>query len=233
MNMKNEIMGSFAGNAASELNDKQDNHSSLRPVIALVLALWLGLIFALGARGAFVGTPGTPPLQIFLGFAVPLAVFFAGYFGSSAFRSFVLGQDLRLLAGIQAWRWGGFGFLALYAHGILPALFAFPAVLGDMAIGITAPWILLGLVRNPAFAASRRYVMWNILGIVDLVVAVSLGAICSGFIPGLTGNVTTGAMAQLPSVLIPAYLVPIFIMLHVAALAQSRQLARSGKYAHS
>ena len=93
MDMKNETMGSFAGNAASELNDKHDSHSSLRPVIALVLALWLGLILALGARGAFVGTPGTPPLQIFLGFAVPLAVFFAGYFGWSAFRSFVLGLD--------------------------------------------------------------------------------------------------------------------------------------------
>jgi hypothetical protein len=63
--------------------------------------------------------------------------------------------------------------------------------------------------------------------------AVSLGAICSGFIPGLSGKVTTGAMAQLPSVLIPAYLVPIFIMLHVAALAQSRQLACSGKHAHA
>jgi len=148
-------------------------------------------------------------------------VFFAAYFGSGAFREFVLGANLRLLAVIQAWRFAGFGFLALYAHGILPGLFAFPAGLGDMAIGVTAPWIVLGLIRDPSFASSRRYVFWNIMGIVDLVVAVSMGTISSGFIPGLTGNVTTSAMAQIPEVLIPAFLVPLFLMLHFTALSQA------------
>jgi hypothetical protein len=91
-----------------------------------------------------------------------------------------------------------------------------------MAIGFTAPWIVLGLIRQPAFAASKRFVIWNVLGILDLVVAVSLGTICSGFIHGLTGNVTTGPMAQLPLVLVPTYLVPFFLMLHFTALAQAR-----------
>src|SRR5262249_44584082 len=59
-----------------------------------------------------------------------------------------------------------------YAWRVLPGLFAFPAGFGDMATGVTAPWIVLGLVRNPSFAASRRYVIWNILGILDFVVAV-------------------------------------------------------------
>jgi hypothetical protein len=155
--------------------------------------------------------------------------FFAAYFGWNAFRAFVLGADLRFVTAIQAWRWGGLGFLSLYAHGVLPGLFAFPAGLGDMAIGLTAPWILLGLIRDSSFAGSRRYVIWNILGITDLVVAVSLGTISSGLIPGLTGGVTTSAMAQLPLVLIPAYMVPLFIMLHFTALFQARRFARSGK----
>ena len=90
---------------------------------------------------------------------------------------------------------------------------------------------VLGLIRHPSFATSRRRVLWNIMGIVDLVVAISLGTICSGFVPGINGTVTTGPMAQLPLVLIPAYLVPIFITLHCAALAQVRQLARSGNSA--
>jgi hypothetical protein len=158
-----------------------------------------------------------------------LALFFVAYLGWGAFRTFVLRADLRLVAAMQGWRWAGLGFLSLYAHGVLPGLFALPAGLGDMAIGVSAPWIVLGLVRRPAFATSRRYVVWNIMGIVDLVVALSMGTICSGFIPGITGNVTTGPMAQLPLVLIPAYLVPLFIMLHVTALAQARRLARSGK----
>jgi hypothetical protein len=226
MNMKIESMGSLKANVASELND---NHSSVRSVVTVALALWLGLVFLLGARGAFVGGADSPPLPIFLGFAIPLVVFFAAYFGWSAFRAFVLGADLRLVAAIQAWRWAGLGFLSLYAHGVLPGLFAFPAGLGDMAIGVTAPWIVLGLVRHPSFAASRRFVIWNIMGILDLVVAVSMGTLCSGFLHGFIGNVTTGPMAQLPLVLVPAYLVPFFIMLHFTALAQARQLARSGK----
>jgi hypothetical protein len=35
-------------------------------------------------------------------------------------------------------------------------------------------------------------------------------------------------MAQLPLVLIPAYLVPLFIMLHLASLFQARRLAQFG-----
>jgi hypothetical protein len=231
MNMKNETMGIIPENVASELNN---GHSNVRSFVFIALALWLGLVAFLAAQGAFVGGAGSPPLPIFFGFAIPLVVFFAAYFGWTAFRTFILGADLRLVAAIQAWRWGGLGFLTLYAKGVLPWLFAFPAGLGDMAIGVTAPWIVLSLVRQPLFAASRRYAIWNILGIVDFVVALSMGTLCSGAFHGITrliGNVTTGAMAQLPLVLIPAFMVPFFTMLHLTALFQARQLARSGKSA--
>ena len=228
MNMTNESMGSINANVTSELND---NRSSMRSVVSVALALWFGLVFLLGAEGAFGGRVGSPPLPIFFGFGIPLAVFFAAYFGWGSCRAFVLGADLRLVTAIQAWRWAGVGFLSLYAHGVLPGLFAFPAGLGDMAIGVTAPWMVLRLIRQPSFAASRRYMMWNILGIVDFVVAVSMGTLCSGFIRGLPLSVTTSAMAQLPLVLIPAYMVPFFIMLHFTALSQARRLARSGKSA--
>ncbi|HTQ51286.1 MAG TPA: hypothetical protein VMJ12_11285 [Candidatus Acidoferrales bacterium] len=228
MNMKTESLGSLKENMASELNNDRSN---VRSVVLVALALWLGLVSFLGFQGAFVGSADSPPLPIFLGLAIPLAVFFAAYFGWSAFRAFVLSADLRLVSAMQAWRWGGLGFLSLYAQGVLPGLFAFPAGLGDMAIGVTAPWMVLGLIHQPSFAASRRYRIWNILGIVDFVVAVSMGTLCSGFIHGLVLNVTTSAMAQLPLVLIPAYMVPFFIMLHFTALAQARQLARSRKSA--
>lgn len=229
MNMKNENVAAMTENMVAELGN---GNSSVRPVVFGALALWLGLVVFLGSQGAFVAGANSPPLAIFLGVAIPLAVFFAAYFGWGAFRTFVLGADLRLVTAIQAWRWAGIGFLSLFASGVLPWLFAFPAGLGDMAIGFTAPWILLQLIRNPSFAASRRYRIWNILGIIDFVVAISMGTLCSGFLPGITrlvGNVTTTPMAHLPEILIPAFMVPLFIMLHSTALFQSRQLARSGK----
>jgi hypothetical protein len=228
MNRKSESMGSLDQIGASELTGRQP---CMKQVVTAAVAVWLGLVLLLGAKGAFVGRSGSPPLPIFFGFAIPLAVSFAAYFGWGRFRAFVLGADLRLVAAIQGWRWAGLGFISLYAYHILPGLFAFPAGLGDMAVGFTAPWIILGLVHQPSFAASKRFVIWNILGILDLVVAVSLGTICSGFIHRLTGNVTTGPMAQLPLVLIPAYLVPFFIMLHFTALSQARRLGKEFGFA--
>lgn len=231
MNAKNETMGSITENVASELDNGRSN---VRGVVFVALAVWLGLVIFLGSQGAFVGSPGLPPLPIFFGLAIPLAVFFSAYFGWSAFRNFILGADLRLVTAIQAWRWAGLGFLSLFAYGVLPGLFALPAGLGDMAIGITAPWILLQLVRRPSFASSRRYMIWNILGLVDFAVAFSTATLSSGFFPGiarLMGNVTTSPMTHLPLVLIPAYMVPFFAMLHFTALFQARQLARSGKSA--
>jgi len=222
MNMTNETMGSINQNLTSERKHNDWNMSSL---VSIAMAVWLGIVLVLGLRGAFLGSAGSPPLAIFFGVASPLLVYFLTYFASSRFKAFVLGADLRLLAAIQGWRWAGFGFLSLYAHGVLPALFALPAGLGDMAIGITAPWMVLGLIKNPSFVTSRRFMIWNIMGIVDLAVAVSIGAISSGFLPRITGNVTTSAMGTIPLVLIPAYLVPFFIMLHFSALAQGRRLA--------
>jgi hypothetical protein len=197
----------------------------MKTFIAIVLTTWFVLVFLLGANGMFVRPPEVPPLPILIGVTAPLLVFVAAYLLSHEFRALVLTADLRLLTAIQAWRAGGLGFLALHAHGILPGLFAWPAGLGDIAIGITAPWVALALIGQPGFVGDRKFVIWNLLGILDLVVAVSTGALSSGFIPGLVGKVTTAPMAQLPLVLIPAYLVPLFVMLHLASLFQARNQA--------
>jgi hypothetical protein len=195
-----------------------------------VLALWFVVVFLLGAAGAIARPPGTPPFPILIGATAPVVVFLGAYLGWPAFRAYVLSLDLPLATAVQAWRAGGLGFLALYAHGVLPGAFAWPAGLGDIAIGVTAPWFALALVRRPGFAASRAFVVWNLLGVLDLVVAVSVGGLSSALASGAAGEVTTGPMAQLPLVLIPAYLVPLFVMLHLAALFQARRRASA---AHS
>jgi hypothetical protein len=195
--------------------------------VPIVLMGWLLLVLSLGAAGAFVGNPGTPPLPMAIGVAAPLAIFFASLRLSQSFRDFVLSLDLRLIAAMQAWRWAGLGFLSLYAHKVLPAVFALPAGLGDMAIGAVAPWMVLALVRQPGFAARGAFIRWNILGILDLVIAISIGTMSAMFATGAPGQISTAPMATLPLLLIPAFLVPVFLMLHTAALMQSRQLIRS------
>lgn len=194
--------------------------------VSLVLTGWFLLVVSLAAVGAFVARPGTPPIPIAIGVGAPLIAFFSWLRLSPAFRDFVLSLDLRFIAGIQAWRWAGLGFLSLYAHNILPGIFALPAGLGDMAVGFAAPWMILALVRRPDFAASAAFRRWNVLGIVDLVVAVSLGTLSATLSTGAPGEISTAPMATLPELLIPAFLVPLFLMLHTAALMQSRQIIR-------
>jgi len=193
--------------------------------IAFFFLAWLALVFVLGARGAFVASPGAPPLGLLIGLVGPLTLFLIAYFTVRPLREFILSADLRLVVGIQAWRWAGFGFLTLYTYRVLPGIFAWPAGLGDMAVGITALLVLASLLRKPAFAAGKRFVAWNLLGILDLAVAVSIGALVPILAPNFYGTVTTAPMSQLPLVLIPVYLVPLFLMLHLTALFQARRLA--------
>jgi hypothetical protein len=98
-----------------------------------------------------------------------------------------------------------------------------------MAVGFAAPWMVLALVRRPDFAVSAAFIRWNVLGMLDLVVAISLGTLGTILSTGAPGEISTAPMATLPLLLIPAFLVPLFLMLHTAALMQSRQLIHSRK----
>lgn len=199
----------------------------IRWAAAGTLTAWFLLVVSFGAAGAFTGPPGKPPLPIAIGVAAPLLIFFAWMWLSQPFREFVLSIDLRLVAGMQAWRFAGLGLLFLYAHDVIPAVFALPAGLGDMAIGVAAPWMMLALARQPGFATSAAFTRWNLFGILDLVVAISIAAWSAMFATGATGEISTAPMAKLPLLLIPAFLVPLFLMLHAAALLQRRKLVRS------
>lgn len=196
--------------------------STVGPFVALVLVAWLVLVSALAANGAFLGTPGAPPLALLGAFTLPLAAFYAAYRLSTPFRTFALRIEPRVLLGMQAWRFAGFVFLALAAHSIVPGLFAWPAGLGDMAIGLTAPWMVSIANRRPDFTRSGAFVVWNLLGVLDLVVAVALGAMGSFLLADGAHAVTTVPMATMPLILIPSYFVPLFLMMHFVALAQVR-----------
>ncbi len=193
---------------------------STRMITVGALAIWLALVFVLGANGLFVRPRGSVPYPIIIGVSAPIIVFLVSYYLSQGFRQLVLTADVRFMAGLQAWRFAGLGFLALHTHGVLPGFFAWPAGIGDMVIGLTAPWVIMALIQRPDFESSPLFIAWNLFGILDLIVAIGTGALSSGLAPGIAGVATTAPMALLPLVLIPAYLVPLFVMLHLATLFQ-------------
>jgi hypothetical protein len=197
----------------------------MRWAVALVLAAWFALVVTLGAAGAYVTPPGTPPVLMALGVNVPLVVFFVGLALWPAFREFVAAIDVRVNLSVHAGRFVGLGFLGLYAYGLLPGSFALPAGLGDIAIAVTAPVLLFAVLRRPNFIAGKTFAVWNVLGILDLAVALSEGTLNAVFATGAPGEISMEPMARLPLVIIPVYFVPILIMLHVSALMQARRAA--------
>jgi len=200
--------------------------SGTRVFVAAFFLAWLALVLILAAHGVFMAATGAPPLALLIGLVAPLALFLIGYRTIPSLRGFILSADLRLIVGLQAWRWAGFGFLTLYTYRVLPGIFAWPAGFGDMMIGVTSPLVLWALLRRPGFATSKSFLAWNLSGILDLTVAVSIGALVPLIAPNLFGAVTSAPMSQLPLVLIPTYLVPMFLMLHLTAIFQVRRLAR-------
>ena len=189
--------------------------------VAVALAAWLAVVLILAATGAYTGAPGQPPLAVFGGAVVPLLLFAVAMRTWQAFRAFVLALDIRLIVAMQAWRYAGFGFIALYANHVLPGLFAWPAGLGDMAIGMVAPLWIVALIRNPEVVASARFRLWNALGILDFVIAFTTATICAMTITD-AGAVSIAPLGRLPLVLIPEFMVPVFVMLHIIALMRTK-----------
>jgi len=184
----------------------------VRNLTLAVLAVWF--LFALGGSllGLFDSGP-RPPLLLGLAAAVPVAAFVVCYLTSAEFREFVLSLDLRGLALAQTFRVVGIVFVILYFLGALPGAFALPAGLGDFAIGITAPVVAWYWKRPFPY---RTFIVWNMLGSLDLVNAMSLGVLASASPVGiLAGDVTTRLMGQFPLSLIPTFFVPLLLIFHL------------------
>ena len=191
--------------------------TGVRNLTAAALAAWFFLALGGSLLGAFDSGP-RPPLPLGLAAVVPVAAFVACYLTSARFRVFVLSLDLRVLTLTQTFRVVGIVFVILYFLGALPGVFALPAGWGDFAIGITAPVVAWYWKRPFPY---RTFVAWNVLGILDLVTAVSLGVLASATPVGaLAGDVTTRLMGQFPLSLVPTFFVPLLLIVHLIALSR-------------
>ncbi len=216
---------------ASTISAPAPTAQSSRPtaLLGVILAVWFGVALALGSAGVFVAPAGQPPLAFLAAVLLPIVVFAVAYTSSAAVRDYVRSGDPVLLTNLQSWRIVGGTFLVLLTFGLLPSRFAIPAGWGDVAIGVTAPFVASALVARGPARTGRLFVIWQLLGILDLVVAVGAGASLR-----LAADATGDAekmvlMNQLPLSLVPTFAVPLFVILHLASLAQYRALAISAE----
>jgi len=182
-----------------------------------LIGVWFVLALALSALHILVNGPNQPPLALGLAALTPVVIFGLWFAGSSGFRSFVLSLSPRALTLVQSWRVAGFAFVALAAYRILPGAFALPAGYGDMAIGLTAPLVALTL-SGPGHRGG--FLLWQALGMIDLVTAVGLGTTAGILDPR---GIPTSAMTVLPLSMIPVFAVPLLLILHIICVAQARR----------
>jgi hypothetical protein len=177
--------------------------------IGAAMTLWfIGVIWI-----AAPGTIGTPLLGAAV--LIPVAVLSVVGFGSSIVRGRLQSAPLSALIALHAIRLLGVLFVLFYAAKRLPAPFAPVAGWGDIAIGATALPIAFWVARQPDTARSAVLV-WNVLGLADLVLAVSLGALSApGPIRMLFGDPSSALMGSLPLILIPCFLVPSLSFVHL------------------
>jgi hypothetical protein len=182
-----------------------------------LLAAWLVFALFSSALHLYKNAPNTPPIALGLAVVTPVVLFLVWFASSPGFRQFIMSLSPRALTLVQSIRVAGIVFLALGSYKILPAYFALSAGWGDIIIGATAPFAALWLA-NPAHRGG--FIFWQLLGIADLVNALTLGTLAGVIDPH---GIPTTAMTVLPMSYITTFAVPVFLILHIICIAQARR----------
>jgi len=191
---------------------------------AVVLGGWIAATAVIAGHGWYDTRLSQPPW-------LPVAA--AGFLGALLALSRIPVVTRALTAPAMAssllrphqFRVAGVFFLLYLAFGHLPALFALPAGLGDIAAGIAAPLVARRLARG----AGRRAAWWfNAFGLTDLVVALTLGALTGYQLLNVTPS--SAPISELPLALVPTATVPLLFALHITSMVT---LARAPRRAPS
>jgi len=171
-----------------------------------LIASWFIVVLSASALHLFRNDPNRVGVAVALAALAPVALFSVWFAASEKFQQFALSLNPRTLTAVQSWRIFGFLFLLLSANAILPPVFAVPAAF--------VAWKL----ASPAH--RTLFVLWQGLGMTDLLMAIVLGTTARLLSPN---SPSMSAMTELPLSLIPTFFVPLLLILHVVCIAQARQ----------
>jgi hypothetical protein len=201
-------------------------YDSTLTVRAATIALigWFLLTLALASVDAYRAAADRIP-TIQYGIFVPILIGGLLIWRSPRLARIIDAVPQHWLIGVQLYRALGAIFLILYATGKMPGLFAWPAGLGDVLAGILAPVVAIAYRRGPRENADL-VIAWNLFGLADLVVAVTAGLLTSPSPFQLFAfDLPNELVSRFPLVLVPVFLVPVSVLLHLASLAKIRRVA--------
>ncbi len=170
-------------------------------------AIWLAIAIAV----SFAGLPQklTPPVPqiVILILTIGLLSFGRLY---APFHSWIVSVDLRGIVGFHVLRaLAGAGFLWAAAHTTLSPDFARMAGYGDIIVAILA--LAAIIMISPLRAdAPLFYVIWNTLGLIDIMLVVVTAARLA-----MDDPASMKVLLQPPFSLLPLFVVPIVIASHI------------------
>jgi hypothetical protein len=199
----------------------RDRGQAIWGISALLAAFYFAAL--LPSRSGFYAGAGSRIPTIPFGVLTPIVVGILLFSTWRPLRRIVEAIPQHWLVGVQLYRTLGLIFLVLYAVGRLPAAFALPAGVGDVCVGLLAPLVALAQIRKSPYANSLLRA-WNLLGLADLVVALTTGFLTSPSpLQRFAFDAPNTLISQYPLVMVPVFLVPIAILLHLASLQKLHQ----------
>ncbi len=215
-------LGLWLGLESTDLTPNQRRTTWL--AVMIPYTLWFAVAWSAAINGVFI--TGAFPFPF-----LPLAIFLPVIIGAPLLvMSKRVGQVLDAmpmawLVALQVYRVFGGWALAAWLHGALPGVFALPAGIGDVLTGLFAVPAAIAVATGSA-QGRRAAMLWNIFGLADFAVAVTLGVLTApGRFELIVPNVASINAGAYPGVLTPAFVVPSSILLHALSL---RQLRRRG-----
>ena len=212
-------VGLWLGLGSTDLTPGQRRTTWL--AVMIPYTLWMAAAWSAAINGVFVAGASPSPLPL-----LPLAIFLPVIVGapllllSKRVGEVLDAMPVTRLVAVQLYRVFGSVFLVAAVRGVLPGLFGFPAGIGDVLTGLFAVPAAIAVASGTAEGRTTA-IIWNVFGLADFAVAITLGLITS---PGpfqlIVPNVASIGAGAYPNVLTPAFVVPSSILLHVLSLRQ-------------
>ena len=217
-------LGLWLGLESTDLTPGQRRTTWL--AIMIPYTLWFAVAWSAAINGVL--RPGAYLLPL-----LPIAIFLPVIIGAPLLLSSKrVGQVLdsmpvSWLVALQLYRVFGSWALATWLRGALPGVFAVPSGVGDTLTGLFAVPAAIAVATGTT-QGRRAAIAWNILGLADFAVAITLGVITSpGRFQLIVPDVSSIGAGGYPGVLTPAFVVPSSILLHILSLRQLRRRGRA------
>jgi hypothetical protein len=187
--------------------------------IAAIAFIWLIVAFLAGASGILASLNTPLPQLILLGLVFILLL---GFWRIPRFRIWSLGVDIKVFLLFNLVRFVGVYFLILYSEGRLPYDFAVPGGWGDIVIAVLAAVLIL-FVPAGEKNGFRVYFIWNLLGLIDILFVVATASRLA-----LANPDSMSELLKLPLSLLPTFIVPILIYIHIILFIRLHKSRKKG-----